>query len=607
MTEVAYRDQWLTVWRGDCRDVMRQLPEASVQTVVTSPPYWGLRDYGIEPSVWGGDPDHEHAWGEAEGYTGHRGKRGQVPQTKNPKVGYPQTTGESKQAWCSCGAWLGVLGLEPSIGLYVEHMVEVFREVWRVLRPDGTVWLNLGDSYNGTEPRAANGRTNGTLVYRSAQAGTNEPTLKPKDLVMQPARVALALQDAGWWVRSDVIWHKTNPMPSSVDDRLTPSHEYVFLLSRAERYFYDDLGFREPAGESMRAAALRGERPAGEYRTPPEQLASRSASPNRMLTDADTMARIVADGRRARDVWSIPTRPYAGAHFATFPPDLVERCVRLGTPEHGSCPECGAPWRRIVERKHYGDWHPEAGSNGPLRVNAQTPDRKGAFAATWNRSPDQLERGLRIAGGQEEWAEYVFPVTVGWEPTCGCGTGLTAEDMEVILSPTGDGGAEDDSLVTGRAGFNRERMPDEGRRPMRRWEQRDYAEQLRGMGAETIAGMAEDYGIPETTMQHYIRTDRKGARAIPPDLLAKWIGDRYLTPPQRVVGEPPAPVPAVVLDPFGGSGTTGLVSQALRRRAILIDVNPKYVRQAIGRASRSFGAKPLEEEPVEQPEGSLWR
>ena len=200
------------LYHADARRI--PLADESVHCVVTSPPYWNLRDYGLAPSVWGGDSGCPHYWSEGvvdPGAQSSDDKSGAKQPNANRRDGMPTS------AFCGeCGAWLGALGLEPTVGLYVAHIVEIFREVWRALRKDGTCWINLGDSYSG--------RRDGNL--------------KPKDLVGMPWRVAFALRGDGWWLRSPGIWEKPNPMPESVTDRLTTSHEYVFMLTKSGARLY---------------------------------------------------------------------------------------------------------------------------------------------------------------------------------------------------------------------------------------------------------------------------------------------------------------------------------------------------------------------------------
>ena len=225
-----------------------------MQCVVTSPPYWGLRDYCVD----------------------------------------------------------GQLGLESTPEEYVANMVEVFREVRRVLRDDGTLWLNLGDSYaagkTGRDDSGGNGRFGGPRIEPKQRSAP--PGLKPKDLVGIPWRVAFALQADGWYLRSDIIWSKPNPMPESVTDRPTKAHEYLFLLAKSGRYWYD--------ANSISVLALR----AGEMN---------NSTPSNPVYRMSRVAR-VRDRRNARSVWSIATQPYSDAHFATFPPKLIEPCIKAGCP-----------------------------------------------------------------------------------------------------------------------------------------------------------------------------------------------------------------------------------------------------------------------------------
>jgi len=260
---------------GDCIAGLRTLPDASVHCCVTSPPYWGLRDYGHD----------------------------------------------------------GQIGLEKTPDAYVARMVEVFREVRRVLREDGTCWVNLGDSY------ASAPKGNKTPSYGSCFDGRNmsgvdtsgkkdkaaASGLQHKQLVGIPWRVAFALQADGWWLRQDIIWHKPNPMPESVRDRCTKAHEYVFLLTKSQRYFYDAEALSEPAstagqigGFTPNAAISSGRKPSG------NMIPERGKAYVRPLT------------RNRRSVWTITTKPYSGAHFAVMPADLVEPCIKAGCPEGGT-------------------------------------------------------------------------------------------------------------------------------------------------------------------------------------------------------------------------------------------------------------------------------
>ena len=351
---------------GECRERLRALPEGSAHCVVTSPPYYSLRDYRVPPSVWGGDAACDHAWGEwTEVHDEREATLAGKSRTTDRCYGAPSRrfNGNHQKhaagAFCQgCGAWLGCLGLEPSPDLYVEHLVEVFREVRRVLAHDGTVWLNLGDSHAGSwgnyGAREGRQRSRATKRYRrrayEEDGGWNglppaatASGLKPKDLIMVPSRAALALQADGWWVRSRIIWAKGasfgpwsgNPMPESVRDRPTMAYEEVLLLAKSGRYFYGRAAASEPctSGPSdlkkMREAK---ERIDGKHKDLFDPLSKANA--------ASRIGRKRAVGnperRNLRNVWTISTQPFPEAHFATMAPGLAEVCIRAGCPEGGT-------------------------------------------------------------------------------------------------------------------------------------------------------------------------------------------------------------------------------------------------------------------------------
>lgn len=266
MTEY-YRDDSVTLLLGDALEQLRTLPDGSVGCIVTSPPYYGLRDYDTD----------------------------------------------------------GQYGLEPTPAAYVDTMRRVFAEARRVLADDGTLWLNLGDSYvcspKGTESKtnSLNGRSN-HLTTPAGSGGKNGGGLAPKQLIGIPWRVAFALQDDGWILRNEIIWHKPNAMPESVRDRLSGRHEHLFLLTKSARYAFDLDAIREPHAAPERKAGARA-------------FGARDASHQRTATGA--YAGPDARGRNPGDVWSIATRPYPAAHFATFPIDLPLRCIKAGCKPNG--------------------------------------------------------------------------------------------------------------------------------------------------------------------------------------------------------------------------------------------------------------------------------
>lgn len=336
---------------GHCLDVLRELPGASVDCCVTSPPYWGLRDYGTEPQVWGGRADCAHRWGAAR-IPAANGSAAMLGGSPKP---HSATRHSRESAFCmSCDAWKGSLGLEPTPALYVEHIGEVFREVRRVLTKEGTLWLVLGDCFAGSwgnygsKRRALGcgiprpGRPDAAFLPPQAAA----PGLKRKDLVGIPWQIAFALRDDGWYLRSDIVWNKPNAVPESVRDRPTRAHEFVFLLTKSARYYYDWKAIAEPLAQSslrrLRQASF-DEQTGGAK----DYAAAAGGSPGRSARTAivNLKGRALPEGGRTsypatyrknrRSVWTLPTHPYAGAHFATYPPELVRPCVLAGSPPDG--------------------------------------------------------------------------------------------------------------------------------------------------------------------------------------------------------------------------------------------------------------------------------
>lgn len=316
------------ILQGHVLEQLVTLADESVHCVVTSPPYWGLRDYNLPPQVWDDLGGCEHEWEEYNqiiqgGHSGGIESSGIFIKEQAEKRA--KDTGSkvlSISSFCrKCNAWRGSLGLEPTLELYLQHMVEVFQEVRRVMRPDATCWLNMGDSYatgtGGDRNIAGDGRDEPGKARRRAQV----PGLKPKDLCGIPWRLALALQTDGWWLRSDIIWAKPNPMPESVTDRPTRSHEYIFLLTKAARYYYDAEAVREKAQDWGTR-----DRADGKYHNPGTGL-----QPHSGLEDGN----FALSGRNLRSVWNIATQPFPDAHFATFPEKLVRRCIMAGCPKDG--------------------------------------------------------------------------------------------------------------------------------------------------------------------------------------------------------------------------------------------------------------------------------
>lgn len=412
------------IFTGDCREVLRTLPDESVHCVVTSPPYWGLRDYGI----------------------------------------------------------VGQLGMERSLGEYIETIISVFAEVKRVLRSDGTLWLNLGDSYaanmNGRSAAETKALGRDDRTFRDKPFSTIGPiivdkidnsrpgksgnfnnlgsaigsriaaagNLKPKDLCGIPWRVALALQNDGWWLRQDIIWSKPNPMPESVTDRCTKAHEYIFLLSKSAKYYYDAEAIAEPITESSieRLSQPTLAQQEGYWRVPGKTNGPMKARGPRFGTPGGK-AEIeygsmvsgeiyVANGKRnKRSVWTVTTQPYSEAHFATFPPALIEPCILAGTSEKGCCAKCGMPMDRIIEA---------TALDGRKAILGQLgPDGKALIG------DNMIDAGVR--GSFNAKKGVLAKETIGWSLSCQCNAETTPC---TVLDPFG--GAGTTGLVADRLGRN---------------------------------------------------------------------------------------------------------------------------------------------------------
>jgi hypothetical protein len=488
------------------------LPARSLHTCVSSPPYYKMRDYaGLEPGVWDGAPGCPHDW-DAQSYRLER--HGDASAGPRSTLEGADRAGQTRLGLVTagtcrrCGAWRGHLGQEPTPELFVTHLVGVFRALRTRLRPDGTLWVNIADSYATRWPSQWAGGRAGLGRDDRGRGGEPPPGYKNKDLIGVPWMLALAMRagfaactgcglelradlwprwnghrvcidclqagrreakivetEAGWHLRSDCIWFKPNALPESVRDRPAKAHEYLFLFGNGERYFYDPEAVREP-----------GDPAAG------------------------------TTGRNRRTVWAINTQGFPGTHFATFPVDLPSLCIRASTSERGCCPACAAPWARIV--------------SAPLRAH------DGETETKYDERSSAGRMSLLRQAARERGEEYdATRETLGWRPTCSCGCapGVRPDDFDVIGTPTGTGEGADPTAQTGRAGLGRPRGAGEGRRYMTRYEQRGYAAQLRALkGTAQFEEMVAEAGGP-TTMAHYLRTDAAGARPVPEELLGAWI------------------------------------------------------------------------------------
>ena len=520
-----------TIHVGNALDVLAGLPSESVHCCVTSPPYWGLRSYNGD--TWeGGDPSCDHARPKSAAST----RRGRDSTDNHAVEGWPCGT-------CGkCGAHLtgSMIGLEPTFDEHLSNLVAVFREVRRVLRSDGTLWLNYGDAYVAGQggrqsavgempkkviqkratPRKRDDVDVGSWSNRDATDKMTAPSdiWKPKDLMMMPARVAMALQADGWWLRSEIVWHKPNPMPESCTDRPTSSHEKLFLLTKSARYFYDadavrtafsgetkdlsfdtmDFGRRDKyAGESVEGGrrGRRLEKMTGQYAKPYDPVDGKDFADTGAQDARSVKSRIVdavrsgaVTGANMRNVLTIPTHSFPGAHFATFPPALVEPCIKAGTSERGVCVECGAPWKRQIKKElvsSVGGWNQNYSGTDRTRMS------EGQDAGS-NRARDG-----HVPGGLNK------NTTTGWAPPC--------EHYDELYRERDQG----QQPKSARKRQQRAAWPDRGRR----------------------------------------------VRARPGS-------DKWET------------VQATVCDPFCGSGTVGLVADRLQRDSILIELSPEYAEMA---------------------------
>ena len=376
-----------SVIQGDCVAGMRTLPDGCVHCCVTSPPYYGLRDYGT--ATWeGGDPECDHQ----RPPLGGSGESSVVSSDANGAKKAACRTQQYRETCGRCGAVRidQQIGLEDTPENYVAKLVGVFREVRRIMRPDATLWLNIADSYasGGGTPRPGEGKVAGRGANRN---GVTVPVgCKPKDLIGIPWMLAFALRADGWYLRSEIIWAKPSPMPSSVRDRPTTAHEQMFLLAKQPRYFYDAQAIAEKA--------------------------KTAGKPIKTAAGWDTsVGAVQAPTANKRSVWRIASRSYKGAHFATYPPKLVEPCVLAGTSAKGVCPACGAPWAREVKKDRRAT-RPGDGSKVYPPV--------GGYVTPPGQTPNTRSRKASQEVGNRDPERHVTTTeTVGWKPSCGCDAG----------------------------------------------------------------------------------------------------------------------------------------------------------------------------------------
>jgi len=480
---------------GHVLDVLKTMEDESVHMCVTSPPYYGLRAYGTDPQIWGGRDDCQHEWQWIGTRKGRHSKSGENSQltTESRRVAEAQNAGQNAgmgEKCVRCLAWRGEHGQEPSFDLWLQHEVLIFREVRRVLRKDGTLWLNIGDAYATTpngrsaEDQKAAGTDNRT--FRNKPNSTIGGRFKMKDRLLMPHRLAIALHEDGWWIRDEIVWAKLNSMPSSIKDRTCPAHEYLFMLTKKPHYYYDYVAIQEPLAEATLEDRIDGDRFRPDRGHPSE---NHSAGNGRLV---DNGAKI------KRSVWSLALEPFPEAHFATFPTALIQPAIEAGTSARGCCRKCGAPWERVTRTKF-------------------TPQEDAPNSS--RRQPGQTAPEMRWNTGQGSERGTVEHVTLGWYPACKC-----------IKAP---------------------KLP-------------DYPERPKAKG-----GKAEP---------KLLREWEKACAAVDAERWSLCVS----------VAETKTD-PCIVLDPFGGSGTTGVVADMLGRDAILIELNPTYAQMARKRIRENLG------------------
>lgn len=348
-----HKDDFVEIHHGHALEVLKELPAESVDCVMTSPPYWGLRSYKTEPMIWDSKDGCKHEWGDKiEHPMAKSGKhQGELGGSTNLAQDSARFNSNGLGNFCSlCGAWRGELGLEPMIELYIKHLIQIFNEVKRVLKKTGTCWVNIDDSYAGSNCGYGDYRSKNKQslsipeIYGDVRKPQAKIDLPAKSLCLIPSRFALAMVENGWILRNDIVWNKPNPMPESVKDRFTGSWEHLFFFVKSKRYWFEQQF--EPIAESTvgRGPVDFGGAKGRNYEPTADDPNYRAGSEQWGRTFDYTES--CKNGRNKRDVWVINTQPYPEAHFATFPEKLCETPILAGCPSM-ICKKCGKAREKI--------------------------------------------------------------------------------------------------------------------------------------------------------------------------------------------------------------------------------------------------------------------
>lgn len=389
------------LYQGNALDILKDMDPESIDCVMTSPPYWALRDYGIEPIIWDGDGGCLHIW-ENDNYVRNTDKTAGIKQKTNKgSVGRDEPV---KSAFCGkCGAWKGSLGLEPTFQLYIQHLIQIFDEIKRILKKTGTCWVNIGDTYGGSA---------GGYHSHKSELGASKQQIKRKNsgfeksLLQIPERFSIAMTDRGWIKRNSIIWFKSNCMPSSANDRFTVDFEYLYFFTKSPQYWF------EQQFKSYTAPLNRWGGPVLKKETEKHNkyLETQNIGASSALR-TDRPMRPNEQGRNKRCVWKISTQSFPEAHFAVYPEQLCYTPIKAGCPEY-ICKKCRKPREKVYDRET--TFHSGSGKSGNI------PEGK------WKGGEQEISGDYDIRMGP-----HVKMIEKGYTD-CGCGQGFKPG---IVLDP----------------------------------------------------------------------------------------------------------------------------------------------------------------------------